>query len=506
MMEKQFLTSPSKVTPNEISWMDRAKLFFVNSKMDGFGLFVFLLSCSLVFSIVIAKLGFIFGVLILLVIVGIPIIYGFIIYPKFGIIVFLISAYFIMYIYRMDIGDYPLGTVMDFMELLLIIGFFVQQKRRNDWKVLKSPISTMILIWIAYNLMQVANPWAESKLAWVYTIRSVAAIMLMYFVFLFNIETTNFVKIILKLWILMSLFAALYGLKQQFIGFTDFENRYLLSDPEIAGLLFIGGQWRKFSIFSDPGAFSYNMVISSLLCIGLATGPLKVYQKRILWLIAFICLFSMLYSGTRGAYVLLPTGIVIFAVLKFSKQVVFLSVLAAILLAIVVFMPTSNRTIYRFQSAFRPSEDASFNVRKNNQKRIQPYILSHPLGGGMGATGMWGKRFSPNSVLANFPPDSGYVRVAVEMGWIGLFLFCLLMFTILKVGIHHYFAIKDPALKSYCLAMILIVFALNVGNYPQEALVQFPTNVLFYLVIALIEVTYRLDLAKNQKSNLNLAL
>ncbi len=506
MMEKKFLTSPTKVTPNEISWMDWAKLFFANSKMDGFGLFVFLLSCSLVFSIIIAKLGFIFGVLILLVIVGIPIIYGFIIYPKFGIIVFLISAYFIMFIYRMDIVDFPLGTVMDFMQLLLIFGFFVQQKRRNDWKVLKSPISTMILIWIVYNLIEVANPWADSKMAWVYTIRSLAVIMLMYFVFLFNIETKEFIKTILKLWILLSLFAAIYGLKQQFIGFTDFENKYLNSDPEIAGLLFIGGQWRKFSIFSDPGAFSYNMVISSLLCIGLATGPLKMYKKVILWLIAFICLFSMLYSGTRGAFALLPIGIVIFSILKFNKQVLFFSILAAIVLAIVVFMPTSNGTIYRFQSAFRPSEDASFNARKTNQKRIQPFILSHPLGGGLGATGMWGRRFSPNSMLAKFPPDSGYVRVAVEMGWIGLFLFCLLMFTILKVGIHHYFVIKDPALKSYCLSMILVVFALNIGNYPQEALVQFPNNVLFYLVIALMEVTYRLDLAKNPKSNLNLAL
>ncbi|MCP6423416.1 hypothetical protein NL463_29335, partial [Klebsiella pneumoniae] len=63
-----------------------------------------------------------------------------------------------------------------------------------------------------------------------------------------------------------------------------------------------------------------------------------------------------------------------------------------------------------------------------NQKRIQPYILSHPIGGGLGATGVWGVRFAPYSFLANFPPDSGYVRVAVELGWIGLGIFCTLMF------------------------------------------------------------------------------
>ncbi|HEX8460977.1 MAG TPA: hypothetical protein VF623_06090, partial [Segetibacter sp.] len=146
--------------------------------------------------------------------------------------------------------------------------------------------------------------------------------------------------------------------------------------------------------------------------------------------------------------------------------------------------------------AFKPSNDASYNLRKENQKKIRPYILSHPMGGGLGSTGVWGVKFSPNSYLASFPPDSGYVRVAVEMGWIGLLLFCILMFTILRAGVNNFYRIIDPELKSYCLAMTLIVFALNIGNFPQEALVQFPTNIYFYLFAALITVTYRIDKEK----------
>jgi len=125
------------------------------------------------------------------------------------------------------------------------------------------------------------------------------------------------------------------------------------------------------------------------------------------------------------------------------------------------------------------------------------------LGGGLGATGTWGHRFSPDSYLANFPPDSGYVRVAVELGWMGLLVFCILMFTILRTGINNYYKIKDPQLKSYCLSCVLIVFALNVGNYPQEALVQFPTNVYFYLVLAMIMVTLRLDTQQNEQAGID---
>jgi len=165
-------------------------------------------------------------------------------------------------------------------------------------------------------------------------------------------------------------------------------------------------------------------------------------------------------------------------------------------LFVLVYMPTSNSTLSRFQSAFKPSEDASYSVRAENQKRIQHYIQTHPFGGGLGATGVWGVRFSPNSFLAQFPPDSGYVRVAVEVGFVGLFLICSLFFIVLKTGIENYFKIKDPELKSYCLAMVLIVFAISIGNFPQEAIVQFPLSVYFYMFIALMNITLRLDQAK----------
>ena len=120
------------------------------------------------------------------------------------------------------------------------------------------------------------------------------------------------------------------------------------------------------------------------------------------------------------------------------------------------------------------------------------------MGGGLGATGAWGQRFAPNSYLAQFPPDSGYVRVAVELGWIGLLLFCILMFTILRTGINNFYKIRDPELKNYCMAMTLVVFCFNFGNYPQEAIVQFPSNLYFFLATALINITYQLDQEKSK--------
>lgn len=472
---------------------DKLKRWFWVEKFNNPAGIITLLLISLLFGGLIAYKGFVAGALILVVLFAPPVIYGIVAYPMFGISILLITAYLLFFIMRVGI-NFPLGTIMDGIQALLILGFFIYQRKNPDWTVFRGPISFMILVWIGYNIIEVINPAAESRLAWVYTIRAVALVMLMYFVFMFQIKTVNAIRGIIKMWLCLSIFAAFYAYKQEYIGFTAAEDEWLHSDPNIANLLFIAGRWRKFSIFSDPVAFSYNMVVSSILCIGLLTYVKTIWKKVVLALLIALFFSAMLFSGTRGAYVLLPAAMVLFLILRFSKEVMVGTAIAGVFIVFLIFVPTSNPNIVRFQTAFKPSDDESFKLRTANQKRIQPYIWAHPIGGGLGATGAWGQRFAPNSFLANFPPDSGYVRIAVELGWIGLFLFCLFMFFILREGINNYFLIQNPELKTYCMTMLMIVFAYNIGNYPQEALVQFPSNIYFYVATALINVTRRIDM------------
>jgi putative inorganic carbon (HCO3(-)) transporter len=438
------------------------------------------------------KGGLIAGILIAITMIALPVVYGMVAFPVFGIICMITMAFLLFFCMRFGVS-YPLGTILDGMQGLLILGFFIRQRKQPDWSIFKGPVATLILLWVGYNLLEVINPWAESRMAWVYTVRTVAILTLTYFVFVYQINSVKSIRTILKVWLGLALVAAIYGYKQEFIGIAASEMAGLENDPLMISLLFIDGHWRKYSIFSDPVEFSYNMVITILLCIALISGPLAASKKYILVVMTLVMLYAILFSGTRSSYVLIPAALVLFAVLNFKKQIMLFSAVAGFFIMILIYIPTSNPTLYRFQSAFKPSDDASYNVRKQNQKRIQPYILSHPMGGGLGATGAWGVMFAPHSFLASFPPDSGYMRVAVELGWIGLLLFCCLMFVVLKSGIENFYRIKDPELKMYCLAMTLVLFALNIGNFPQEALTQYPNNILFYLAIAIIQVTYRLD-------------
>ncbi|TDB59858.1 O-antigen ligase domain-containing protein [Arundinibacter roseus] len=450
-----------------------------------------LIAASILIGISSAVWGIYPGVLVIGLWV-IPGVYSIVAYPRFGITVLLLMAYMLFMIIRLGI-NFPWGTTLDGIQLLLILGFFAHQKTAPDWSVFRGPIATWVGIWVIYNLLQFGNPTAESRMSWLYTVRTTASVTLMYYIFMYHIRTVSFIRFLVKMWLVLAFIGAAYAFKQEYFGFSAAEQAWLNSDPLIADLLFINGHWRKYSIFSDPVSFSYNMVVSSLLCLGVLKAARQSWKKIVLLCLMGFYLFTMLFSGTRGAYVLIPAGFALFAILNLNRTILILSIIGAVFFIGLIFVPTSNTTLYRFQSAFKPSNDDSFNLRSYNQKRIQPFIQSHPFGGGLGATGVWGQRFAPHSFLANFPPDSGYVRVAVELGWVGLFIFCMLMYTILKTGINNYYNIKNPELKAYCLAMTLIVYALNVGNYPQEALVQFPTSIFFYVAVALINCTYLLD-------------
>ncbi|OOQ60764.1 O-antigen ligase family protein [Mucilaginibacter pedocola] len=461
-------------------------------------LIVMLLPVAVIIPVLVAKLGVMGIAAVFVIALGIPILFGIIAYPKFGIAAFMVTAFMLNYVSEPLPPDAPTGILLDVITYLLIFGFFVKKKFDGNWDYFKNPITYLIITWLGYNFLEAVNPASPSILAWVYTVRTVGFIMLMYFVFLYQINDIKYIRFLFKLWLGLCLFAAASGFQQENFGLMEFERKWYYSDPLRLSFLYINGHLRKVAIFPDPVTFSYNMVVAVAMCICFLMLKISTGKKIFLICIIPFYILTMLYSGTRGAYVLLPAALALLAILKFNKQILMAVLAAGFMLVIVVFMPTSNPTIKRFQSAFNPSADASFNVRAENQRRIKPYILSHPIGGGLGSVGIWGRRFAPNSMLAKFPPDSGFVRVAVEMGWIGLLLFCTLLFVILYTGINHYFLIKNPELKVYCLAMVLTIFIYNIGNYPQQALVQYPSNILFYMASALLNVTLRLDIAERK--------
>ena len=101
-------------------------------------------------------------------------------------------------------------------------------------------------------------------------------------------------------------------------------------------------------------------------------------------------------------------------------------------------------------------------------------------------TGGNGIRFSPGHILAGFPTDSGYLRVALEEGFIGLILILILYWVVLKESLFLYFSLKDPDLKIYALGFLLTLYSLIVANLTQDAISEIPNEQIFFIICAFL--------------------
>jgi cell division protein FtsW (lipid II flippase) len=177
-----------------------------------------------------------------------------------------------------------------------------------------------------------------------------------------------------------------------------------------------------------------------------------------------------------------------FIILTFDKKSTrIFAVICGFIFIVLLNVPIyDNPTLNRFRTSFQGSEDESYKVRERNRHMIQPYIHTHPIGYGLGTVGGGGSKYAPGHFLAGFPPDSGYLKKALETGWIGLMIVCILYFTILKLGIRGYFqsvSEKDKILYSACTATL---FAFYLAEFPQEAIGQITDIMIYFPIIAIM--------------------
>lgn len=452
---------------------------------------------SLGLAIGVSLFGIEFGVIFLGVVIGIPLIVYSIANAKFGVTVLLCLSYGLGM--AKFVKGVPLGVGLDIFLGALLVGLIFDKWRRHDFTISGTAISNVVWLWIIYNCLEFFNPMANRE-AWIYVIRGIALLMMFFFIVLNAMDSVSFVRKIINVWIVMTLITAMYGLWQEFHGMSEAEKAWIAADDFRYNLIFNWGRYRIFSFFTDPTIFGILMSFTGLFCIAMIPGPFKFGYKVFLGISAAIMLLAMVYAGTRTAYAMIPAGLLFYALLTLQKKTLIIcGVLGAIGAGIIFsdirsigpFLTSNN--LERIRSAFKPSEDPSFQVRERSQAFIKPFIQQHPFGAGLGSIGTWGKRFNPDAPLSKFAPDSGYVRVAVELGWMGLIIYCIFFITIVIVGIRNYYRMQDPLLKAYLAGTLAAIFSIIVANYPQEALIQAPTILIFYIMMALVVRLRKLD-------------
>lgn len=447
----------------------------------------FLLSILIVFFIV-GQLIVKMGIIAILGLVALPfviaILYLIFANPRNGIIVSFIVAFLVNSIGRYVTG--PFGLMLDGILYITFIAT-VFNITSEQWKVIRNPIVLLVFIWFFFTIVEIFNPEATSFEAWFYAVRGIAFYMvfLVMLGFLIYNKEKDF-DLMIWFWFIGAIISALYGMKQLYIGLNAAEKAWLASGAGKTHVLF--GRLRVFSFYSDAGQFGAFMGFTSVVSTILALHDYG-FKKRIFYLItAAITFYGMAISGTRGALFVPLTGFLVYLFL--SKNFKTLSAGAAVLgilfyILKFTFIGQGNYQVQRMRSALDPN-DASFQARIENQKKFNDYLSTRPFGGGIGTAGFWGQRFSPGTFLAETPTDSHYVRIWAETGIVGLVVHILVLISILGISFFRIYKMTDVAVKQKLMAIFAGCAGIIVASYGNQVMGQMPTNVYFYISLALI--------------------
>jgi len=379
-----------------------------------------------------------------------------------------------------------------FSDILILITFLSLVVRRVNFRqsinaFTKAPAVVMLLLVYCYMAIELFNPSALSFNGWFQAFRKILGTLFILFISFNLFNSYARIRRFMIVLFCICCIAALYGCIQQWHGLFNFEMDWIMSHPHEYGLIFIDGEFRKFSTMSDPCAYAMVMAACSVFYMAVAGGKKRALTKFILTMGVLLMLLGGSYSGIRTANGMVIAGLVMFILLTFDrKSSRILSLIAGFIFLFLMYAPIYTPNVEHFRATFKGTKDESYNVRDVNRKSVQPYIYTHPIGGGLGTTGAEGLAFNPGHELAGFPPDSGLLKKALEIGWIGFTMLCVLYFLILRTGIQGYFACRNEKIKLIYAGVTSAIYAFYLGDFSQEAIGQISDVVIYYPFIAIL--------------------
>lgn len=462
-----------------------------------------IITCYALLAIIIAKTGLISGI----VFIGLPFVFLYLVllfrYPIIGLYTAVFFGFVLLGVGRY-IKDVPIGLAMDGILFLTYIALiFNRFYKRVDWSPAQKDITILAFIWFGYSIFQIVNPEARSFAAW-FSGRGIGLYMFLIVpLTLLFINDERKLNRFFYIWGVLSIIVTLKGIMQLKLGVDPWEKAWLDEGNYKTHILF--GQLRVFSFLSDAGQFGANQAYSGVVAFIFSLSMKEWKRKSFFLLVAVFSFYGMIISGTRGAISIPIIGFATFFVLRKNKTVM-ISGFVLLLLVFYFFKFTTigqgNYQIRRMRTAFDPN-DASLQVRLENQRKLKSYMASRPFGGGIGHGGVKAQKYLPNAYLSQVPTDSGYVLIWVEQGIIGLLLHLFILFYVVgKASFQIMFRIRDPELRLKMAALVSGMCGIMVANYGNAVLYQMPTSMLFYISMAILMNKEQIDRKEAEGSDI----
>lgn len=411
-------------------------------------------------------------------------------YPIFSYILYCTVNLYFAAIYRYTEIENLSGILDVFLCICLFsIAINIAGGKRNEyyWKNAFNVLSIGELLWVVFTILELLAPYSYFP----DIIKSRSFIFIIPISYLLSgILLDNYKKLRITI-LLLGIFVITVGMKlywQKTQGWDWAETKFLM-DYEAWHTHLLRDGVRYFSFFSDAGNFGAVMGVF-FTTFGLISITLKNTWFR--WLCIGVTLVAgtgLVMSGTRGAVIIPFAGLFLYLLLSKNAKAIAISTLAGIMTFCFFYFTdigNDNSFIRRTRTAFRPTEDASYNVRVENRKRFAHYLREKPFGIGLGNHVVDTERLM---ILEEeyIPTDSFYVDIWVENGIIGLCIYLIFLGTIIMRCCYIlFFKVHHQQLRKILIAMLAGIFGFWVNGYVGRAMGASPGSLLVPIFLSFV--------------------
>ena len=219
---------------------------------------------------------------------------------------------------------------------------------------------------------------------------------------------------------LAAILAAAYGW-YQYYTIPDWDAFWV---RQVGFVDYLGGQLAPtkmwvFSTFAERGTCAIYM--------GLVAIPMLVSKR---WRVVFgwpevvLVLSCIFITFSRVGIIVAVVGVVLFPILNGGKNagriIIVVALVVGILFAFSDKIPGVDRMVKRFEILLHIQDDGSFQGRVVIAQATWPYAISHPIGFGIGSSGLAGRM---NGTQNGLVTDNGWLEIMTSLGLPGFALF-----------------------------------------------------------------------------------
>lgn len=408
-----------------------------------------------------------------------------------ALVLLAVVNYFIMGLGRYITLPIPTSVVFDIVfGFIFITVLFRNLANKDDFRNVFNLYFAFMLVWFTYCFINVGNH-ATGTIhfnAWLGNVRVISLYALITSVIIaISAKNYKFIHWFLILWGILTLLAVAKGYWQKNHGFDTAEWAWVSTRGAKTHLLSTGT--RYFSFFTDAANYGCGMGLS-LVTFFLSSLYVKHKLLKIFYLlVAAAGVYGLLISGTRASMAVPVAGLGLFIFLCKNWKI---SLSSATILLLVLFMlkfttiGNSNRLIRRMRTVF-DTEDASLNVRFENQKALKAYMSEIPFGIGLGVDAEEVPPQNKYRFVATCPPDSELVYIWIHLGKVGLIVYLVLQVLMyICACCILLFRVKNPEIRGPLTGMLCGTAGMLVASYANQIYFQFPNGPLIYTCLTLV--------------------